>query len=209
MLIVAYYTADTPYKNDAEELRKNLESFRVPFIIKELPNQGSWQKNTQLKSSFVQAMCAEIDGPFVYLDVDAELQSDPTKFFDGFLKAKVDIAAHLFSGHELLSGTVYFGNTWKCREVVERWCKLCLEFPDTFPAGFLSYHPKGGKAWDQRLLCKAIEDVPDVVFRNLPPEYTYIHDLSKKQYPKTKPIIVHLTASRLYKSVVNKAGIKT
>lgn len=209
MLVVAYYTANTPYKADAEEFRKNLDSFAIPHNIREVPNLGTWQKNTQWKSRFIQQMLQEIDGPFTYLDVDAEFQADPTLFFDGLATTTpaTDLAAHKFCGHELLSGTVYFGNTPKCREVVEQWVKLCIEFPDSFPAGFLSYHPKGGRAWDQRLLCKAIESTPEVNFYDLPPEYCYIHDLSKKHYPDVKPVIMHLTASRLYKSVVNKAGL--
>ena len=204
VLIVGYYTTGTPYEKDADILRKNLDAFSIPHDIREVPNLGSWQKNTQFKSRFIQQMLQEITGPFTYLDVDAEIQSQPV-LLDGL---SCDIAAHKFCGHELLSGTVFFGNTPKCREVVERWVKLCIEFPDSFPAGFLSYHPKGGRAWDQRLLCKAIESTPGISFFDLPPEYCYIHDLSKKQYPGVVPVIMHLTASRLYKSVVNKAGAK-
>jgi hypothetical protein len=203
MLIVAYYTKDTPYKAEAEQLAANLDDLGIPHRIQEVPNLGSWQANTQYKSRFIADILAtSLDqSSFVYLDVDAAILSCPTLLYK-LPSMDVDIAAARFGGVELLSGTVYFGCTQKTDEVVDGWIRLCEKYPKSFPAGVVKYHPRGGAAWDQRMLSVAIDRTAGVRFHELPPEYCYIHDLSAKRYPDVKPIILHTAASRRYKKII-------
>ena len=42
----------------------------------------------------------------------------------------------------------------------------------------------------------------DLIFKNLPPEYTFIFDSMRKIYPNAKPVIEHFQASRKYRHKV-------
>jgi hypothetical protein len=197
--IVGYYTTGTPYEAEAHTLALNLDLLELNYHIKAVPNLGSWQKNTQYKAHFVKEMLLAHSGePLIYLDVDAEIKSTP--IFLGNLKC--DIAFHRFRGHELLSGTLYLGNTPKLMEVVDNWIALCAQYPERFPAGMLNHYPRGDIAWDQRMLDVAINRTCGVTAIILPPEYTFISDMSEKWYPGVKPIILHTAASRRYRELI-------
>jgi len=38
--------------------------------------------------------------------------------------------------------------------------------------------------------------IPGLIYSNLPPEYTFVFDHTKKLYPNIKPVIEHFQASR-------------
>lgn len=211
MLIVGYYTENTPYVDEANRLRANLDRMGLRHDFREVPNLGSWQKNTQYKSHFVEDMLIEhAPHPIVYCDVDAEFRHCPTLLFK-LPASGIDIAACKHGGHELLSGTVFFSNSECCMQVVARWQQLCHTYPERFPGGLLPHFPKGDIAWDQRMLDLAIrqlikENVP-VNFQVMPPEYCFIFDISAAKYPEINdPIIVHTAASRAYKKHINSGG---
>ncbi len=208
MKVIGYYTEHTPYADEALALRRNLDAFAIEHDIRGVPNLGSWLANTSYKSRFVQEMLAASPGqPLVYLDVDAEILSPPTLLHDLAIQGSCDIAAAKFGGHELLSGTLYLGGTPKLDEVVAEWVALCTRYPKTFPGGLLNYHPHGSEAWDQRMLQLAINRVADVRFVELPPGYTFIHDLSRERYPDTNPVILHTCASRRYRDGINDGSL--
>jgi hypothetical protein len=187
-LYVGYFTIDTPYAQEADKLRQSLDRLHLPHELTGVPNLGSWQKNTQYKSRFIQQQLQQHDGrPLVYLDVDALVLRRPVLFND----LDCDLAFVRFNGEELLSGTVYFGNTPTCRKVVDRWVHNCQRFPDTFPPDLLGHYPNGEAAWDQRLLDLARIETPGVRCVELPQAYTYIEDLSRSRYPGVEPIILH------------------
>lgn len=203
-LFIAYYTVNTPYQDEAAKLRTNLEAMGLEVEMTAFSSLGSWQKNTQLKSRFVRdRIVAHRVRPLVYLDVDAEVLSPPT-LLDELAETDCDIAAAKFGGHELLSGTVYFGAGPKVLEVVDRWVALCDQYPERIPGGLLPHFPRGDLAWDQRLLDVAIRQTPGVNFVELPPSYTFIFDLSRDRYPDVEPIILHSAASRRYRDAVNR-----
>lgn len=198
MLFIAYYTRNTPYEQEAVALRASLDALGLWYDIRGVDSLGSWQKNTQYKARFVREMLNTHLGPMTYIDVDA-LVLQPPVLLDTL---DCDIAAAKFGGHELLSGTVYFGNTPKSRETVDRWIALCEQYPDRFPGGLLPHFPSGGLAWDQRMLDIAIRQT-GAGFVELPPEYTYIVELSQKRYPGVQPVILHTRGSLRFKAQID------
>ncbi|NIP35271.1 MAG: hypothetical protein GWN12_10025, partial [Thermoplasmata archaeon] len=155
---------DTPYEAEAEVLKASLETVGYSYDIRGVPNQGSWQRNTQLKARFVQHMLASYPGrPLLYLDVDA-VMVQPPDLLDGM---DADIAAvHFARKAELLSGTVWWGNTVQCNRVVRKWIRLNERHPERLP--------NGKEAWDQRTLALAIKKIEGLRFVELPQEYTWI-----------------------------------
>ena len=200
-LVIAYYTVDTPYQHEAESLKVSLEAVGYSYDIRGVPNQGSWQKNTQLKAQFVDHMLAAYTGrPLLYLDVDAIMIKPPIALDD--LPAQgADIAAvHFLTkpgqlGTELLSGTVWFGNTKPCRRVVQKWLHINAQYPEVLPGG--------RKAWDQRTLEMAIKSIASCTFVELPQEFTYIAELTTKRDPHLNPVILHTRGAKRFKHIMD------
>jgi hypothetical protein len=192
-LVVAYYTVDTPYEGEAEVLKLSLESVGYSYEVSGVPNLGSWQKNTQLKSWFVQKMLQDHQGrKLLYLDVDAIMVRSPI-LLDTI---EADIAAvHFAKGSEFLSGTVFFGNTVQCNRVVQKWIHLNELYPERLP--------DGREAWDQRTLEMAIKKIQGVNFIELPQEYTWITELTQKYAPNLSPVIMHTRGAKRFKNLMN------
>ena len=51
-------------------------------------------------------------------------------------------------------------------------------------------------SWEQFNMKKALDLHPDLKFINLPPEYVFITDHTRRMYPRISPIIEHFQASR-------------
>ena len=193
-LVVAYYTVDTPYKHEAELLKISLESVGYGYEVCGVPNFGTWQKNTQAKAYFIQYMLERHEGqPLLYLDVDAVMVQPPV-IMDTL---EADIAAvHFNHQNELLSGTVFFGNTGRCKRVVRKWIAINERCPETLP--------NGKQAWDQRTLELAIQQVPNINYVELPQEYTWIVELTQKEMPDCPPpVIMHTRGAKRFKHVIN------
>lgn len=193
-LVIGYFTVDTPYEHEADVLKISLESLGYGYLVCGIPNQGSWQKNTQIKARFIQRMLGEHPGkPLLYLDVDA-IMVQPPVLLDTI---RADLAAvHFIKPRgELLSGTLYLGNTPRCNEVVQRWISLNEQYPETLP--------NGKEAWDQRTLAMAIKRTAGLRFVELPQEYTWITELTQRHYPGLNPVIMHTRGAKRFKNFVN------
>lgn len=196
-IVIGYYTVNTPYEQEAETLKVSLDALQYEHDIRGVPNLGSWQKNTQYKANFVRGMLEEYaPRPCLYLDVDAVMVSPPV-ILDTL---DCDIAAvHFGKTTELLSGTVYWGNTAMCRLVVDRWLALNERYPKTLP--------DHREAWDQRTLDMAIRETPACRFVELPQEYTWITELTQRQIPGLTPVIMHTRGALRWKRQINARGL--
>jgi len=193
-LVIGYFTVDTPYEHEAEVLKVSLESVGYSYLICGIPNQGSWQKNTQIKAQFILCMLQEHPGkPLLYLDVDA-IMVQPPVLLDTIC---ADIAAvHYTRPHgELLSGTLYLGNTIRCNALVRKWISFNEQYPVTLP--------NGKDAWDQRTLKMAIKRISGLKFVELPQEYTWIVELTSRHCPGLNPIILHTRGAKRFKNIIN------
>jgi len=171
-----------------------LESVGYSYMICGIPNQGSWQKNTQIKAQFILCMLQEHPGkPLLYLDVDA-IMVQPPVLLDTIC---ADIAAvHYTRPHgELLSGTLYLGNTIRCNALVRKWISFNEQYPVTLP--------NGKDAWDQRTLKMAIKRISGLKFVELPQEYTWIVELTSRHCPGLNPIILHTRGAKRFKNIIN------
>lgn len=174
MKFISYYTPN--YTEQADRLRNSLNEFQLPYCIEEMPNLGSWDKNTHYKPEFILKHIVSNDA-VVWTDADSVVRENPI-LFDNL---DCDIAVHRFKGKELLSGTVYFRNTEPTIRLLMRWIAINQENP---------------KIFDQKNLDQAISEIKDLKVIELPPEYCFIFDLSRDYYGGRKPIIEHFQASR-------------
>lgn len=179
-VVVSFYTADTPYQQEAAELEASAREFGLFTDIRAVPNLGSWELNCGMKPAFIRDRMQDYPGrPVVWLDADARVRRKP----ELFATLDCDFAAHWRYGVELLSGTMYFGPTAAARKLAEAWFDAQMRTP---------------KVWDQLTLQRVIDSgVPAVRIERWPPSYTAIFDA--KLCPDDEQVIVHMQASRRLK----------
>jgi hypothetical protein len=194
LIIVGYYTVNTPYQNEAQKLINSCKRLGLNHDIVGVENLGSWQSNTRYKAKFMGDMLLKHpDKRLLYVDCDAVVHRLP----DLFISYSADVAVRFqdfkWRKNECLSGTIYMENNLKTRKLCEVWGKINKgEGPQA-------------KTFEQWNLGAAIEQLAKsdgLVCKNLPPEYTFIFDSMRKMYPNAVPVIEHFQASRKYKNKV-------
>jgi hypothetical protein len=192
MIIIAYYTRNTPYEDIVENLRESIETLGLKSDIVGIEDQGDWWANTHYKATFVKEMLEKHDDSILYVDADAVILRQPELLSQ---LTDCDIAIRYqdfdYRKNECLSGTVFFNNTEKTMELVEQWL-----YQNTQHGG-----KKGGgyEGYEQVNLDRAIQSIDNLNLYILPPEYTFIHDTMRKMYPDADPIIEHYQASRKHR----------
>lgn len=189
MRVVCFYTDDN-YKSEWLKLREDLIKYDLPYKVFEVKSAGSWQKNTQLKSRFLQSVLSIFDEPILYLDVDSRIVDKPILFENDLY---CDIAAHIidWSKHpkrkrndmEFDSAVLYLRNNKRCKEIIDLWVDECDNNPTIN---------------DQKCLHKVITN-NDCNFYNIPKEYCTIFDAMSDV---RNPVIKQFQASRKYRKLV-------
>jgi hypothetical protein len=181
MKIVSYYT--TLYQFEAANLRQSLKKFPdIHYDIDERSESGSWELNTHYKAVYIKEKLIE---PVIWTDADSVLKQYPTLIET----IDCDFAAHWFKDKELISATMYWNNTPKAHELIDKWIELNNLNP---------------KLWDQVNLQTALNEIEDIKVIKLPPEYNFIFDLSREYYGNLNPVFEHYQASRKYKNRLNR-----
>lgn len=181
-LFVSFYTPE--YEVAAANLVKSLRKFKLHYRVVRMLDRGSWQANCHIKPGFIWGMIEAHPGrPIVWVDADAEIIKPPTLFTEEPFSGDVGICRwqRPDARPETLSGTVYFKGTPNSARVVDRWIEACQESPEI---------------WDQVLLERAVDRVPEAVVEILPLEYCWIFDTFRKLYPTRWPVIEHHQLSR-------------
>jgi len=178
--VISFYTRNTPYHDEALEMAKSAHDVgHEDVILFPVENKKSWELNCQQKADILIQACAIFGKPFLYVDSDARF----VKPFDLDILPMYDLGCHYFRGKELLSGTLYINPVARIRHMLELWQKEMKRSP---------------RLWDQKAL-QSVISYSEVLVYTLPPEYTWIYDLSPKYYGEREPVIVHYQASRKYR----------
>lgn len=187
MLIIAYFTENTQYETLANNLRQSCNQFNIPNHIKPVQNLGSWEKNTHYKAQFILNSLNEFQDNLLYVDADAIFRSYP-KLLETI---DCDIAYRTenfkWRANEALSGTIYLRNSEKTKSLVKSWISL----NESNPAKRLD-----PSTWEQANMQRVVQANPDIKYYNLPPEYTFITDHTRKLYPGLSPVVEHFQESR-------------
>jgi len=181
MKIISYYT--TLYQFEAQNLIKTLKKFpQIEYMVEERSESGSWELNTHYKAVYIKEKLTE---PVIWTDADSVLKQYPTLIET----IDCDFAAHWFKDKELISATMYWNNTPKAHELLDKWIEL---------------NKLNSKLWDQVNLQNALTEIEDIKVIKLPPEYNFIFDLSREYYGNLNPVFEHYQASRKYKNRLNR-----
>tara|TARA_R100000734_G_C3286241_1_gene78894 strand:+ start:162 stop:755 length:594 start_codon:yes stop_codon:yes gene_type:complete len=184
---IGYYTLNTSYAIEAAKLKASLEELNLDHDIVGVKNLGNWESNTKMKPRVIKDMLDKYpDYSIVYVDSDAIVRSKPELFYS--IKEDVGVRYQEFSHRkqpECLSGTIYFANNERSKQLCDLWISKCSSTNIKMLA-------------EQSVLPIAIEEMKakGLSVMNIPPEYTFIFDTMKKIYPYSDPIIEHFQASR-------------
>lgn len=181
-IITSYYTKGTGYEEQVEHLKISLKQFNLENDIVGIPDKGSWHKNTYYKAQFIlRMMNKHPDRSIVFVDADAKIRGNPVLFND----LDCDFACHFRQGKELLSGTLYFGNTKGARYLIKKWIEED------------KLHPKTNMP-QKNLRAVFNKQKKKIKWKALPIEYCMIFDSHIRH--KIHPVIVHFQLSRQYKA---------
>jgi hypothetical protein len=115
MRFVSYYTSD--YIEYAKPLINSLQKFNLSYDIEQIPDRGSWDRNTKYKPNFMLEKMRVYDEPITWVDIDAIVKDYPQLLFE----LTCDLAARFKITGRLMSGTVFINNTDNGKELLRRW----------------------------------------------------------------------------------------
>jgi hypothetical protein len=194
LIIVAYYTINTPYEDEAKKLIKSLDALNLNYDVIGVPNLGNWQANTRFKAKFMEDMLNKHQGKnLLYVDSDAIVHSKPLLFENYTADVAVRWQDFRWRQNECLSGTIFMANNNKTRELCQRWQRVNLNEGPTATTF---------EQWNLGSVIKEMEAEGNLITENLPPEYTMIFDSMRAIYPDVIPVIEHFQASRKLKNKV-------
>ena len=180
-IVVAYYTDDEIYGPAVDRLSTSLLKYGLNHHLQIIDSKGSWSANTSFKPSFIREMMDRYPGAgIVYTDADSEFVSYPVLFDSLDCPVAIHLLDHTIykpnrKRVELLSGTIFFNNSDKSKQIVDAWIQVCQQFPEM---------------WDQRALHRVLGSD----FHQLPPGYCQIYDYMKSV---ADPVVRHYQASRV------------
>ena len=197
LIVVGYYTLDTPYEEEAKNLLASLNKLGLNHDILGVKTLGNWQANTRFKAGFMLDMLIKWPNHrLLYVDCDAVVHSPPNLFKN----YKCDIAVRWqdfrWRKNECLSGTIYMENNERTKRICELWRDVNIK------EGNQSTRME---QWNlDTVIDKMKAEDPNFSYKNLPPEYTMIFDSMRGMYPNIVPVIEHFQASRRFRNDVNE-----
>ncbi len=199
-LIVSYFTENSPYEKEAEDLIASCKKFGLEYQIEKIPDQGSWSKNVCFKPDFLLACLEKYNRPLIWTDIDSFFFQNPQILLD----CKADVALRINdtvaadSNQKILANTMYIGNTAPSKKLLNFWKKECEKILK-----------KDELAYDQVGLRRVILHYPTMVeIKRLPMTYFTATDTpeEKDMFPDNA-VVVHYKLSRLYANQKELASV--
>ena len=196
LMVVGYYTVNTPYEEEAQNLLQSLNKLGINHDISGVKTLGSWQANTRFKAGFMLDMLIKWPNHrLLYIDCDAVVHKSP----DLFKNYNCDIAVRWqdfrWRKNECLSGTIYMENNERTKRICELWRDINVTEGN---------YSNRMEQWNLDTVINQMKEDPNFSYKNLPPEYTMIFDSMRGMYPNINPVIEHFQASRRFKKDVNE-----
>lgn len=199
-MVVSFYTKDTPYALEVQNLIASCEQFGIKIDVEGIPSYGSWELNCAYKPFFILERLKRHRRPLLWVDADAIFVSmlKQSDAFTADLAVCINDSCAIDHPSKVMSGTIFIAATKEAEELLRLWCCECQKL--------LLQEGRTSEFWDQEALRNAIFSCPHSArVAKLPPEYIKIFDrpLDSASGPA---IIEHYQASRRLKKLVGEAG---
>ncbi len=200
-VIVSFYTKNTPYEKEVENLIASCEKYGLETSIEGVDSFGSWELNCAFKPFFLYQKLEQLNKKLLWVDADAIFVEKPSvlKEFSGDFAVRINEELALDHPSKVMSGTIFVNTTTRSQELLRRWAQECVKE--------LMREDRSEEFWEQTALRDIIlsKDLSADV-RSLPLSYVKIpgHPLDDKNI--LSPIIEHHQASRRFKKIINKTN---
>jgi hypothetical protein len=188
-IIVSYYTKNTLYENQVEDLIRSCQDLGLPYDVVPIESLGSWSKNCCFKPSFLLQKLLLHRRPIVWTDADSVIVKKPELFTHLNCDMGVHIREHLpeTDSSKVLSGTIFINYTSRAKRLLKLWLLECKRRVE-----------REGLVLDQEALRDVIYRYPHgALIDHLPSSYCQIFD--KKQ--EEAPVFIHYQASRIERAL--------
>lgn len=189
MKVVSFYTKDTPYEEEVQNLIESCKKYEVDYYVEPVKNLGKWEWNCGQKPRVLYNALKKFPNEnLFYVDADAVFKRKPnwSHFKDMEYPAFAWFKWQSDKGEvtELLSGSIYIPNNEYSEKLLVVWTLRQNQNRDE---------------WDQRVLQQIVE-THEVQNYPLPLEWCKV-----KEYMKSidEPYIEHYQASRRYKDNIS------
>lgn len=196
--IISFYTYDTLYQLDVQNLIASCKQFDLETEIEGVPSFGSWELNCTYKPFFILKKLEELKRPVLWVDADAVFIRSPEilEEFEADFAVHINHTLHDTDPSKVLSGTIYVNYTEKGMKVLFAWAQECRRI--------LLDPERTEEFWEQIALRNVLNRV-NADIRLLSPAYIKIFDLPWDEGQNSTSVIVHYQASRRLKQSVNLA----
>lgn len=124
--IISFYTPDWEYPAYAKKMRDDCMALGLSHSIQELPNTGSYLKNTCMKPNFIRFQLRTRNEPVLWVDVDGTILKKP-EYLNGLIPPEIDFGARPITDKKRTRkwhvGTLYFRPTARAFDFLDAWCE--------------------------------------------------------------------------------------
>lgn len=122
-ILISYYTGDPYYGLCSDNLKKSCEHLKIPIVIENIQNLGSYWENTLQKPSFILKKIEEFKKDVIWIDVDTKINQYP----ECFKKWDSDIilASHTGDLHGIKASPIGIKYNESSIKFLSEWKKLC------------------------------------------------------------------------------------
>jgi hypothetical protein len=189
--VISFYTPDWKYPEYANLLKEDCSRLGIKFSIDQLPSQGEYVKNCNIKPKFIRDKIHQLKSPVLWIDVDGSLLKLPELLLSHTI-GNYDIAGcHPVNNTERIHvGSIWFNYTDTTLDFLDAWAAAVDNSIDD--AAF-------NGIWQR------FKDRLQLFL--LPPEYFFIHKRVGDNVPEDTVILHRLSSSELkmqYKRKVEK-----
>ncbi|NGX26308.1 MAG: hypothetical protein K940chlam6_00223 [Chlamydiae bacterium] len=192
-VIISFYTKDTPYEVEVQNLIASCERFSLESSIEGIESQGSWELNCAYKPFFILQKIEELQRPVLWVDADGVFVKNPTvqSAFDADLAVRIEDVPDDHPS-KVISSTVFVRP--KGKDLIHQWIQNCND---------LLLDPKRKEEfWDQIALRNVVLEHSDRILP-MPLAYAKIYDHPGDCKQVAMPVIEHYQASRRFKGIMN------
>lgn len=127
-LIVSYYTKNTPYEKEVEDLKKSISKHDLESHIMGIDSFGSWEKNCGFKPLFIKKMLETHKRPLIWVDADATIEKKPVESADWTCSfaTRINQEYDKTDPSYCMTGTVYVKPSIDAMKILDAWIDECL-----------------------------------------------------------------------------------
>lgn len=196
-IIISFYTTDTLYQLEVQNLIASCKKFHIPHHIEGVSSYGSWELNCAYKPFFIHKMLRELKRPVLWVDADGVFKKQPEELsvFSKDFAVRINETIPIDHPSHVISSTIYANYTPGADRLLRLWAQYCHQE--------INRIGRQEEFWDQIALRDALfsQDNP-ASFASLPLSYTKIVDHPSDIQAVADPVIEHYQASRRYKKLI-------